>query len=205
MSQQPNFHRGPRAGVAARPAAQSERTNGYGARCALCKVWVEPNQGRLIKSGGSWRVEHVQPCPNPGQTHTADLAASQPVDFKVPDGRYTIVWGDHYKTIRVRHQDEFDSFMPGKAVLSYLSGSNNDSDYTSFAHVDETGSVRIWKKHQGNEDLKQAVKVLLGDPKAASQAYARESGCCGVCNRSLTTPESIEAGIGPECSKKVAW
>lgn len=28
------------------------------------------------------------------------------------------------------------------------------------------------------------------------------SGVCGRCGKSLTTPESIERGLGPECSKK---
>lgn len=206
----PNFTRGADATPSSnrpstdRPASSpSARTNKYGARCARCGVYVPEGQGTIEKNAsGRWDVIHVQPCPDPQQ---ASQAAPAPAAFAVPDGRYTVIWGDHYKTIRVRHQDEFDDFMPGKVLLSYLSGANNDRDYTRFGHVDERGQVRIWKKHQGNETLREAVKVLLGDPQAASKAYAAESGCCGVCGRTLTTPESLAAGIGPECSKKVGW
>ena len=37
--------------------------------------------------------------------------------------------------------------------------------------------------------------------RATPEGYTllRESRCC-VCNRKLTVPESIEAGIGPECA-----
>ena len=200
----PAFSRGVPAAEAQPVEEYTGRRNVYGARCSSCQAWVEAGQGRLENTGGMWKVSHIPPCPNK-EAAPAPEATPTRTTFKVPDGRYTVVFADGHKTIRVAHQDEFDSFMPGKAVLSFLSGSNNDSDYTSFAHVDERGSVRIWKKHQGNERLLQAVKVLLGDPKAASQAYARESGCCGVCNRTLTTPESLAAGIGPECTKRVAW
>jgi hypothetical protein len=190
--------------------------NRYGAKCANCGVWVEAGQGRLTNTNGPgatsgrWVVSHIPPCPTPeakvevplsGEgTLNATSVASTP--FKVPDGRYTVEWENEYKTVRVTHQSKEADFMPGRALLSFLSGPNNDRDYTRFAHVDETGSVHIWKKHQANETLREVVKVLLGDPKAASQAYARESGCCGICGRTLTTPESLEAGIGPVCAER---
>lgn len=183
---------------------QQPRTNGYPGRCVKCQGWVEATKGTVAQRGGKWEVSHLD-----GECNVSAPAASAEApterNFSVPDGTYTIIWDNHYKTIKVRTQDQFADFMPGKPVLGYLAGADNDRDFTSFAHVDERGQVRIWKKHQHNENLREAVKVLLGDPKAASQAYARESGCCGVCGRTLTTPESIEAGIGPECRKKVGW
>lgn len=194
----PNFARGSQTSAPTTPAAPRQaKTNGYGAKCATCGGWVPERTGTLSKVHDQWVVRHIQPCPTE--------STAKPATFAVPDGRYTVVFPDGYKTIRVRHQDEFDSFMPGKVVLSYLSGANNDADYTSFAHVTDGGEVRVWKKHQDNARLREAVKVLLGDPKAASQAYAAESGCCGICNRTLTTPDSIAAGIGPECAKRVSW
>lgn len=36
-------------------------------------------------------------------------------------------------------------------------------------------------------------------------AYGRELGRCGVCNRTLTNPESIAASIGPVCAGKMGW
>lgn len=188
--------------------------NKFGAKCVDCGVYVPEGTGNTTRNpSGKWEVRHNQPCPEPtplGQDSMGDIngpgvPAPSARNFSVPDGRYTIIWGDHYQTLRVETQDVFATFMPGAVVLKYLSGANNDRDFTGFGHVDERGEVRVWKKHQANETLREAVKVLLGDPKAASQAYARESGQCGVCNRTLTTPESLAAMIGPECAKRVKW
>lgn len=177
--------------------------NKFGAKCVVCGVYVQAGAGETTKNNGKWEVRHVQPCPTAEQ---AAEAAAPSGEFKVPTGRYTVVWGDHYKTIRVEKQDEFDDFMPGVTLLKYLSGPSNESDYTGFAHVDaRTGEVRFWKKHRDNEVLREAVKVLLGDPKAASQAYAVESNRCSRCNHPLTVPASVHAGLGPDCAKKVAW
>lgn len=202
----PNFRRTNPQAQAARPA--NIRTNLYGAKCVICSAYVPEGEGTIRKnmSTGRWEVLHIQPCPDTQAAPVADEAPEPATKFAVPDGRYTVIWGDHYKTIRVEHQDEFATFMPGKIILKFLSGSNNDRDYTSFGHVDpRTGAVKIWTKHQGNATLREAVKVLLGDPKAASMAYAKESECCSRCGRSLTVPASLHAGLGPECAKKVTW
>jgi hypothetical protein len=214
FQEQPNFRASaPREAIKPgqyRGPLADPRPNRYGGKCRVCGVYVEAGAGNLVGSAGAWGVEHKPgECPtisvDESLTGAPTKAPEATTEFKVPDGRYTIIWGDHHKTIRVRHQGEYDDFKPGQVILSHLTGSNNDSDYTSFAHVDERGEVRIWKKYQGVENLREAVKVLLGDPKAASQAYAQESGCCGVCGRTLTTPESLAAGIGPECAKRVSW
>jgi hypothetical protein len=206
----PAFNRGSGSPAPSTPAPV--RKNKYGAKCVNCGGWVPEGAGRLTNERGQWVVSHIPPCPDPDAQYepvAKPAAAAGPavpkVPFSVPDGRYTVSWGDHHKTIRVHHQDEFDDFMPGKVILEFLSGPDNTRDYTSFAHVADDGSVRVWKKHQGNEALREAVKVLLGDPKAASKAYAKESECCGVCNRELTNPESLARLMGPVCAEKNGW
>lgn len=203
---QPTFNR--KAAFQAGPVSTpAERTNAYGAKCVKCAVWVEAGAGRLTKGSSGWQVSHIPPCPEKVAAVVETVTVSQPSGkFSVPDGRYTVVFEDgEYKTVKVSRQGKDADFMPGRALLSYLSGSDNDTDYTRFGHVDEQGSVRIWKKHQGVKALSEAVKVLLGDPKAASKAYAAESGCCGVCGRTLTTPESLAAGIGPVCAERTGF
>ena len=44
------------------------------------------------------------------------------------------------------------------------------------------------------------LAAILVDAKGASVLYGRELGRCGVCNRTLTDPDSIAAGIGPVCA-----
>lgn len=34
------------------------------------------------------------------------------------------------------------------------------------------------------------------------QAFGRDTGICGICGRTLTNPESVEAGVGPVCAGK---
>lgn len=179
-------------------AAQS-RTNKYPGRCDKCDGWVPAETGLLVGAPGNWSVQHkncdavVSGAPEPER-----------VEFKVPDGTYTIIAEGFYKTIRVRTQSEDSSFKPGAAILAYLSGPNNEADYTSFANSTHSGGVYVWKGHQGNATLREAVKVLLGDPKAAAVAYGQESGTCAVCGRTLTTPESLARGMGSTCASRFA-
>lgn len=116
------------------------------------------------------------------------------------DGIYTVTTEQGHRTLRLRTQGSEDKFAPGKQIVSYLSGSDNDSDYTSFAFIaGEPGFHRLapWKRYRDNQPLLADAQRLLDDPDAAL-----ESAECYRCHRRLTTPESIAMGIGPECAKK---
>jgi hypothetical protein len=191
------------------PAFRTNRTmsqgfpNKYAGTCERCRARVEVGEGITTKVDGQWVVNHRGDCLAQAEPAPAAPARSA---FKVPDGRYTVTFADGtYKTLRVRTQDEDADFMPGRAILGYLSGANNDSDYTQFAHVDETGTIRVWSKHRENTALREAVKVLIDSPQASALAYAEQSGCCARCGRTLTVPSSLHAGFGPECATKVSF
>lgn len=113
------------------------------------------------------------------------------------DGYYTIVLGTERRTLRISTAGE-RSRLAGKRIVSYLAGPDNQFDYQGFGFV-EGSDVKIWKRYTDDSLLVEAVKVLVADPKAAAEAYALESENCYVCGRKLTTPESIESGIGPVC------
>lgn len=49
------------------------------------------------------------------------------------------------------------------------------------------------------------MEAIAKDPRAAAIDYGRQLGRCSVCNRELTNPESIDAGIGPICAGKRGW
>jgi hypothetical protein len=51
----------------------------------------------------------------------------------------------------------------------------------------------------------ERVREVLRDPKAAAIAYGRETGRCSICNRELTDPQSVAAGIGPICANNYGW
>lgn len=194
------------------PSASSDRApraNKYGGRCRQCDGWVPEGEGLLVGSRTEgWGVEHADctAVETVSRTAAAPVTVGQQARPLVP-GWYTVVFDDDddHRTIQIEQQDDDDDFMPGRLILSYLSGSDNERDYTRFGHVDERGNVRIWKKHQGIPALARAINVLIGDPQAAAQSYAMESEHCYRCNRRLTSPESLRAGIGPDCMAKFGY
>ncbi len=55
-----------------------------------------------------------------------------------------------------------------------------------------------------NEDALAVVR-LARDPLAHALAHGRETGQCAICNRTLSDPASLAAGIGPICAKNFGW
>lgn len=151
----------------------------------------------------------AQPAPAPSAPPVATTAPAAPVATtakivrKVRDGRFTLT-SDVAARITLRlSTPDWGDFPEGTQVAAYLSGPDNDSMYTGFAFV-KGERFSMWRKFAGNARLADALRVLLTSDDATSfgKAYARESGNCYVCGRTLTTPESIDAGIGPVCASR---
>jgi len=91
---------------------------------------------------------------------------------------------------------------------SLLSGPNNDSDYRYVGIVDGP-KLTITAKSQYSADSKPAKVIAWILRKAVERAplpvgyELRHEGRCGRCGRKLTVPESIDAGIGPECASRM--
>ncbi len=136
---------------------------------------------------------------------------------KLFGGRYTIEskqTGEH-RTVWVRTQPSEAEFAPGKRIVSLLTGSQNDDPdcYTGFAFVDDDG-IHVWASkakpgaRSGSDghrwiqfaDLLWTLALDGAFSPWAEKGYRvlMEGACCR-CNRPLTTPDSIKAGIGPIC------
>lgn len=106
-----------------------------------------------------------------------------------------------YYTYRVRkHKKEPVWFV------SLFAGKNNDEDYFYMAYFREDNVLRTSKKGIMKSDATpvQAFDYFLKHINNIPEKLAVfHSGTCCRCGRTLTTPESIEAGIGPECAKLV--
>jgi hypothetical protein len=152
-----------------------------------------------------FRAETVTQAP----VQSAPVAAApvQPVTEPVQpvaNGTYTIVEPDGgHLTLKVQAHWDDAAAARGEQVVKFLMGSDNESDYTGFAFLKGT-RLGMWKRFATNARLRDGVNVLLAADKDGrkelGKAYALASGNCYVCNRKLTTPESIEAGIGPVCA-----
>lgn len=138
-------------------------------------------------------------------------SATAPVDNTIEIGAvikpgiYTVVRdnGDR-RTFRVRSAEWAKDLPAGSLVLEFLSGPENTSDYTGFGFIVK-GKLRMWNKFRSSTSpLSEFAQFLLGaSPEQLDgfgEAYALESGRCYRCNRLLTTPQSIQRGLGPHCA-----
>jgi len=110
------------------------------------------------------------------------------ITIQAPDGRH--------RTFRIRRQPDNHQFAPGQRVLSLLTGPDK---WTGFAFVTRDG-IKLWRRFQTSAAYIRFTD-LLDDPEFFTNSgykYLFESRC-RVCDRKLTTPESIRTGIGPVC------
>lgn len=107
--------------------------------------------------------------------------------------------GEH-RTFLIKTQPKDSTFAPGKRVVALLSGSDNTTDYTSFGFVVD-GKINVWNKRRGSiYDSYARMLEQLAAHVANGNVEVLAATTCRVCNHKLTTPESIEAGIGPICA-----
>jgi hypothetical protein len=116
----------------------------------------------------------------------------------------------HY-TFRIVFKEKNDRF-PEAWFVNMLSGPDNLSDYTPLGMLNpETGAVRLTRNSRLTDEswpvrLVRRVFAALwageDDKIEAAGFELMHSGRCGRCGRLLTTPESIEAGLGPVCVNK---
>ena len=119
--------------------------------------------------------------------------------------------GDHY-TYRVTKAEEKGTWGVTWFV-SVLTGPNNTRDYTYVGLLNSnTGTIRHTKASQfdANSLVAKVFNWAVGRVVWADRLNAlpngygiKHEGRCGRCGRMLTTPESIDIGIGPECLGKL--
>lgn len=139
----------------------------------------------------------------------APPSASAPVELKpssrIPNGFYTLVLpGGEHRTFRIRTKRLTAKFAPGQRLLGMLTGPDNEADYQEFAFVTDEG-FRTWNRYRGSDMMVLADvlwRLAIGESVAG---YSLEvSKRCLVCNRRLTTPESIARQIGASCYARVS-
>jgi hypothetical protein len=123
-----------------------------------------------------------------------------PLASVIHDGTYTVAFEDgKHVTLKFKTSK-------GKQWVGYLNGPDNWTNYQSFGWV-EDGKLVMFAKYRGQLNRQQGAvsRLLKGNDAqlAGLKSYGMASGKCGICGRKLTTPESIERGIGPECITKL--
>lgn len=94
--------------------------------------------------------------------------------------------------------------------VKLLTGPDNLQDYTYMGMVDATnGFVRLTARSTYREDslpvvaIRWALPQLFAGHALPAGASILHEGRCGRCGRTLTVPESITSGFGPECATKI--
>jgi len=96
-----------------------------------------------------------------------------------------------------------------------LTGPDNNHNYSYIGTLDSiTGVVRITQASKMDSDslpikvVNWALQKIVWPNQLHKlpKGYGiKHEGRCGRCGRTLTTPESIECGIGPECLTKMGF
>ncbi len=139
------------------------------------------------------------------------------MEIKIHNGIYTVQNREtgEYRTFRIRTLPEDSKFAPRQRTIALLTTPDNNYGYTQFGFIDDNG-VTVWRKKRsedGHWSKWQWFAFMVWDiltnngeaMKTKGKEYkVEESRQCIRCNRTLTTPESIKQGIGPECIKKLS-
>lgn len=94
--------------------------------------------------------------------------------------------------------------------VALLTGPNNEADYTYMGILKPaTGTVILTKASKYTDQSKPyrvaswAIGLIFRGQQLPIGYAVRHEGKCGRCGRTLTVPESIDSGIGPECAAKL--
>ncbi len=176
----------------------STKPNKFGGSCVNCSQYIPAGAGLLGgKVNGKWTVKHIDCSIVPAPAPKVEREARE----NPHTGIYTVESAEGHTTFRVYKQDDDAEFAPGELLLQRLTGHDNTGDYTTVAFV-KNGYFNLFKRNRpaAGQPQPQWIKdayTLFENPEAVLTAKN-----CVVCNRVLTTPESVLAGIGPTCAAR---
>jgi hypothetical protein len=112
-----------------------------------------------------------------------------------------------FRVAKAKPQPGREHWTGNSYFVSLLTGPENTSDYTYVGMIRD-GSFRLTQASTMQADSGPVAAFrwvwgFLNLKQMPPQAEIWHEGRCGRCGRMLTVPESIEAGIGPECAKLV--
>lgn len=187
------------------PLSQSRIENGI----LLVAEWLlEPRRegiGSMLKAGYKCLV---------GQAIKVEEAPSVAPAFDRPAFKSAVInkgfftveeEGEKHRTFR------FKTNAKGQTIIGLMIGQNNITDYAWFGFVDGE-TIRFWKNARSgwpqvtvtlpisHEAINECFEAIKGNVEGAGLRYATYYKHCSRCNKVLTTPESLERGLGAECA-----
>ncbi len=108
-----------------------------------------------------------------------------------------------YKVVRAKGVQNF-------YFVSVFNGTNNDSHYKYIGTLNDLSNLyfKYGKKakiERGTQSVVVFEWFIKNFNKLPENVEMLHSNKCGRCGRTLTHPESITNGIGPECIKHIKF
>ena len=114
--------------------------------------------------------------------------------------------GTHY-TYKVRQATDKETQQPvaGLYFVNLLTNGSADEGNFTYLGIIRDGVLTLTAKSQMNRDSApvKAFRFFVMSSELHPELIIRHEGRCGRCGRTLTVPESIDRGIGPECATKM--
>lgn len=143
------------------------------------------------------------------QSHPLD--SSEILQFIVA-GRATFtiknIETQEHRTFKVKTPPNQDEETATRLFVYMLTGPNNEKDYTYIGHLTvENGFIQFVYKtnykvalHSTSVKMLNQLFIILQSGLDLIKYEVWHEGRCCRCGRTLTHPESLKNGIGPECA-----
>jgi hypothetical protein len=107
-------------------------------------------------------------------------------------------------TYRIKAKDKDDELSP--YFVSVLTGMDNESAYTYIGAIFNHNSFKLTKNSKIGDTAPSYIAfnyffANLMNNRLHPDLAVYHRGICGRCGRTITVPESLITGLGPECAK----
>ena len=123
--------------------------------------------------------------------------------FRAGNAVFTVAGPTKHYTFKIKKKEKSPFFV------NLLTGPNNveDFSYIGIYIPNKNHEIRLTAKSKFKNDSTPVKTIrwalrMISEKRPIPQGWdIKHEGKCCRCGKRLTTPESIDAGIGPECGK----
>jgi Family of unknown function (DUF6011) len=125
------------------------------------------------------------------------------------NGTYTLVGPKGRRTVKVETikpgrfgTNSFVEKFLGQRIVKLMTGPDNENSFTMIGWLKSGDQFVPTQKNEGtaNETI---GRIFVQIVTVGREGYSfQKASTCRRCNRKLTVPSSIDAGLGPECATR---